>query len=58
MYERASTWGLVPLIPQSVFESPKVTTRTAGAVPDIVVVQTRFDPGEVAAPPPALARTW
>ncbi len=39
-------------------ESPKVTTRTAGAVPDIVVVQTRFDPEDVAAPPPAVARSW
>lgn len=57
-YDRPRTCGLVPFSPQSVLESPKVTIRTAGEAPDMVLAQARLEPGEVAEAPRALARTW
>jgi hypothetical protein len=57
-YERETTVELVPFKPQSVLESPNITTRTAGDPPDIVLTQARFDPAEVSEALPALARTW
>jgi hypothetical protein len=39
-YDRETISGFVPSMPQSVFESPKVTTLTMGVVPAMVRVHT------------------
>jgi hypothetical protein len=39
-YDLETISGFVPSTPQSVFESPKVTTLTMGVVPAIVLTHT------------------